>query len=56
MGERIGLDYAGVRQVAEIYAIDLTQEFFALFQHLESAYIEALSDRGKRDAENRAKG
>ena len=53
MGDRIGLDYQGVSQVAQIYGIELNQEFFSLFQHLEREYLKALADRAKRDATNR---
>ena len=50
-GERIGIDYTGLRVVAEIYGITLDQEFFALFQVLESAYVEALRNRAQREQE-----
>ena len=54
-GKLIGLDYGGVVQAAAIYGITLDAETFSLFQSLERAYIEALTDRGERSSQDRAK-
>jgi hypothetical protein len=44
-GAPVGLDYAGVRQVAELTGVELTQELFGEIQTLEASAVREFARR-----------
>lgn len=49
-GALIGLDYTGVRNVAEILSIDLTSDVFTALQLMESAIVSEMQKRARHNS------